>query len=305
MHNYPAILTKLLLAFSLAGCAYAQPDIPVQENTENTGETQNAESVESKIIQCFNKFKSEMNTTSCIKQHLTLDQSTIVIYIQLESDSLPAKESRKKIVQRYTDRFNYRLEQLGISDAKFLSEGRDKFILLIPGDTQEKQTQIINQLGATATLEFRLVEDSADTQAILAGKAPVPPNMEILSEDEDRQILLHREVLLSGEYLQDAYTSIDNYGRKTIMLTFNKKGTELFYELTRQNISKRLAVVFVDSANPEPRVLSAPVIMEPISGGKVQISGDLGEKEAKNTVAALQSSIITAPMTVRSVIVTQ
>lgn len=208
----------------------------------------------------------------------------------------------EKNMQITIEKLTYRLQQINITDATFLPYGNEQLILRIPSVTIETQKNVINQLGAVNTLQFRLVHDGDDILDIIDGKKLVPVNMEIIMTLDARPLLVYRKALENlVDNLLDAYTSYDQYGaRDQVVISFDKEGAERFYKLTRENIGKRLAIILIDGATSQPQVLSTPVIMDPIANGQITISGLLSSKEAKDIVNSVLNSIIVTPILIKS-----
>ena len=134
-------------------------------------------------------------------------------------------------------------------------------------------------LGRTATLELRLMDESAEGQAAESGSGSVPFGSERYLERNGRAVIVKKQVILTGENLTDAQAGIDTQNQgATVNLTLDAKGSRIFQDVTRENINKRMAIILFEKGKGE--VVTAPVIRTEIGGGRVQISGSMNTSEA-------------------------
>ena len=151
-------------------------------------------------------------------------------------------------------------------------------------------------LGRTATLEIRMVDDSPTAMAALAA-GTVAFGLERYKDRDGHELLLRRQVILTGENLQDAQPGRDSQTQQpTVNLTLDSKGARIFRDVTRNNINKRLAIVLFEKGQGE--VVTAPVIRSEIPGGQVQISGSMGVQEAADVALLLRAGSLAAPMAI-------
>jgi preprotein translocase subunit SecD len=149
-------------------------------------------------------------------------------------------------------------------------------------------------LGRTATLEIRMVDDSPSAMAALNG-GTVPFGLERYTDRDGRPLLLRRQVILTGENLQDAQPGRDQQTQQpSVNLTLDSMGARIFRDVTRNNINKRMAIVLFEQGKGE--VVTAPVIRSEIPGGQVQITGSMSAQEAADTALLLRAGALAAPM---------
>ena len=149
-------------------------------------------------------------------------------------------------------------------------------------------------LGRTATLEVRMVCESADELAALAA-GTVPFGCERYTERGGRPILVRRVVILTGENLNDAQAGFDSQTQEpAVHLSLDAKGARIFRDVTRESIGKRMAILLFEKGRGE--VVTAPVIRSEIGGGRVQISGAMTTQEANDTALLLRAGSLAAPM---------
>lgn len=185
-----------------------------------------------------------------------------------------------------------RINELGVSEPVIQQQGADRIVVQLPGVQDIAKAKEI--LGRTATLEIRMVDDSPSAVAALrAGR--VPFGLQKYKDAQGNPILLRRQVILTGENLQDAQPGRDPQTQQpTVNLTLDSKGSRIFRDVTRNNIGKRMAIVLVE--NGKGQVVTAPVIRSEIPGGHVQISGSMSPQEAADTALLLRAGALAAPM---------
>lgn len=185
-----------------------------------------------------------------------------------------------------------RINELGVAEPIIQQQGANRIVVQLPGVQDVAKAKDI--LGRTATLEVRLVDDSpAATAALAAGTTPF--GLERYQERDGRPLLLRRQVILTGENLQDAQAGRDSQNQQpAVHLTLDTKGARIFRDITRENIGKRMAILLFEKGRGE--VVTAPVIRSEIPGGQVQISGSMSAEEAADTALLLRAGSLAAPM---------
>jgi preprotein translocase subunit SecD len=185
-----------------------------------------------------------------------------------------------------------RINELGVAEPIIQQQGADRIVVQLPGVQDVAKAKDI--LGRTATLEVRLVDDSPEAQSALAG-GTVPFGLERYSERDGRPVLVRRQIVLTGENLQDAQAGFDSQNQQpAVHLTLDAKGSRIFRDITRDNINKRMAILLFEKGKGE--VVTAPVIRGEIAGGRVQISGSMTSAEASDTALLLRAGSLAAPM---------
>jgi SecD/SecF fusion protein len=225
-----------------------------------------------------------------------------------------------RAVEQCLEIIRNRIDQFGVAEPLLVQQGRDQIVVQLPG-LQDPQ-RALELIGKTAQLEFKLVDDQATAdlsiwiaEAIRSGllkegfnhqelnqaiKAQIPAGDEVYMEKRldretrrlvTRPMLVHRASLMTGDALQTAQVQIGgNFNEPYVSLTLNDRGARLFERITTENVGRRLAIILDDV------VKSAPVIQEPISGGKAQISGDFTTEEASDLAIVLRAGSLPAPV---------
>ena len=187
-----------------------------------------------------------------------------------------------------------RINELGVAEPVIQQQGGDRIIVQLPGVQDVAKAKEI--LGRTATLEIRMVDDSPSAQAALSSGS-VPFGLERYTDADGRPLLLRRQVVLTGENLQDAQPGRDQQSQQpSVNLTLDAKGARIFRDVTRDNIGKRMAILLFE--NNKGQVVTAPVIRGEIPGGQVQISGSMNAQEAADIALLLRAGSLAAPMSI-------
>ena len=210
---------------------------------------------------------------------------------ELETGAIAAVQNAA-LRQNITTLHN-RINELGVAEPIIQQQGADRIVVQLPGVQDVAKAKDI--LGRTATLEIRMVDDSPTaTTALSAGT--VPFGLERYEDADGRPILLRRQVILSGENLQDAQAGRDSNQQPAVHLTLDSKGARIFRDITRDNIGNRMAILLFEKGKGQ--VVTAPVIRSEIPGGQVQISGSMTAEEAADISLLLRAGSLAAPMTI-------
>lgn len=185
-----------------------------------------------------------------------------------------------------------RVNELGTSEPVIQQQGLDRVVVQLPGVQDTARAKDI--IGRTATLEVRLVDDSAEAMAALAGNGPVPFGTERYVERGGAPLIVKRQVILTGENLTDAQAGFDEQQQPAVHLTLDAKGARIFRDVTRENVGRRMAILLFEKGKGE--VVTAPVIRTEIGGGRVQISGRMTTQEANDVALLLRAGSLAAPM---------
>ncbi len=187
-----------------------------------------------------------------------------------------------------------RINELGVAEPVIQQQGTDRIVVQLPGIQDVARAKEI--LGRTATLQMRLVEDSPAAMAAIAS-GTVPFGMEAFQDTNGQTMLLRRQVLLTGENLQNASAGRNQQTQEpTVNLSLDDNGARIFRETTRNNIGKRIAIVLFE--NNRAQVVTAPVIRSEIPNGQVEISGAMSLPEAADTALLLRAGSLAAPMSI-------
>ncbi len=194
------------------------------------------------------------------------------------------------ITQNITTLHN-RVNELGVAEPVIQQQGADRVVVELPGVQDTAKAKDI--IGRTATLEMRMVDDSAEARAAETGSGPVPFGDERYVERRGTPIVVKRQVILTGESLTDAQPGFDENHQPAVHLTVDAKGTRIMRDISRDNVGKRMAILLFEKGKGE--VVTAPVIRSEL-GSRFQISGSMTTTEANDTALLLRAGSLAAPM---------
>jgi preprotein translocase subunit SecD len=209
-------------------------------------------------------------------------------------------EIGKKKIQEFALKQNLqtlhnRINELGVAEPIIQQQGLDRIVVQLPGVQDTAKAKEI--LGRTATLEIRLVDEDKTDIATLesAQKGNAPFGDDLFKDRDGRSILVKKNVLLTGDRITDAGPGVDQQsGRSVVHVTLDGRGSNIFKQVTRENVGKRLAILLIEKGQTE--VVTAPVIQQEIGGGRVQISGMNSPQEATDISLLLRAGALAAPM---------
>ena len=201
--------------------------------------------------------------------------------IQLSVTEAGANERVRRAVEQAMEVLRRRVDALGTTEPNIQRQGLDRILVQVPGLQDPQRLKDI--LGQTAKLQFRMVADqnSADVDMLPsqdAGGALVP---------------VSRQVIVEGSDLIDAQPAFDQRtGQPIVNFRFNIRGAQRFGQATTENLGRALAIVL------DNKVISAPVIQSPITGGSGQISGNFTVESVNNLAILLRAGALPAKMTI-------
>lgn len=200
--------------------------------------------------------------------------------VALRAKSSSAVEQSLEIVRR-------RIDESGLVEALIARQGQNRILVQLPG--VEDPARIKDLLGRTARMTFHLLDEGANLQAT----TPPPGTMFLPGERGQERYAVRRRVEVDGANLNDARAGQDSRnGEWVVNFSFDSVGTRRFAEITRQNVGRPFAIVL------DERVITAPVIREPITGGRGQISGSFNARSANDLAVLLRAGALPAPLTV-------
>jgi preprotein translocase subunit SecD len=203
-----------------------------------------------------------------------------------------ARAVQEQALQQNITTLHNRVNELGVAEPVIQQQGLDRVVVQLPGVQDTAKAKDI--IGRTATLEIRMVNDTAEGQAALAGGA-VPFNSERYLERNGAPVIVYRQVVLTGESLNDAQAGFDSQTQEAaVHLSLDAKGARIFRDVTRENVGRRMAILLFEKGRGE--VVTAPVIRSEIGGGRVQISGRMTTQEANDVALLLRAGSLAAPM---------
>jgi preprotein translocase subunit SecD len=199
-----------------------------------------------------------------------------------------------------------RINELGVAEPVIQQQGSNRIVVQLPGVQDTAKAKEI--LGATATLQFRMVDTEHSVQEALAGR--VPATARLYRESNGAPILLKRSVMLSGDYITDASSGLDSQsGTPAVFITLDGKGANLFSKRTRDKIGRPMATVFIENktetlvingekvkkSSTEETVINVATIRDQL-GKRFQITGLGTTEEARDLALLLRAGALAAPI---------
>ena len=204
-----------------------------------------------------------------------------------------ALEERKSLaLQQSIEIVRRRIDETGVREPTIQRQGTDRILVQLPGVDDPDRIKAL--LGQTAKMVFRLVDLSKSVNEAVATKVPsgselLAPLME--SANEPSLYLVKKRVMVSGEHLIDAQATFQD-GQPVVSFRFDTNGSKRFGKVTSENVNRPFAIIL------DNKVISAPVIREPILGGSGIISGSFTVKTANDLALLLRAGALPAPLTV-------
>ncbi len=189
-----------------------------------------------------------------------------------------------------------RVNELGVAEPVIQQQGADRVVVQLPGVQDTVAAKKI--IGATATLEYRAVDETNDAfTASQTGR--IPPESRLYTDDNGNPILLKKRLIVSGNQLIGASASFDQQtGQPSVSVTLDGVGSKRMLDFTRDNVGNRMAVVYIEQ-KPGGRkvedVISVAVVREPF-GKRFQTTGIGSINEASQLSLLLRAGALAAPM---------
>ncbi len=204
-----------------------------------------------------------------------------------------SRRMQTQIVGQSIEVVRRRIDELGTREPTIQQQGEDRILVQVPGLKNPEELKTL--LSTTAKMTFRMVDTTANVQDALKGR--VPPEDELLYETDktNNQVpyLVQRRILVSGDRLQAASSGFDpRNGEPVVNFRFDTRGATEFGNATKVNVGRPFAIVL------DNKVISAPVIREPILGGQGQISGSFTISTANDLSILLNAGALPAALSV-------
>lgn len=213
-------------------------------------------------------------------------------------------EAREYAVQQNINILRNRVNQLGVAEPLVQRQGADRIVVELPGIQDTARAKEI--LGATATLEFRLVNTSVDASAAANGR--VPGDSEVKMTREGQPVVLYKRVILTGDHITDSTSSMDEYNVPQVNISLDSAGGNIMSNFTKDNINKPMATLFVeykDSGKKDANGRSVLVKQEEVInianiqsrlGNSFRITGISNPNEARQLSLLLRAGALIAPI---------
>jgi protein-export membrane protein SecD len=211
-----------------------------------------------------------------------------IFRLQFNEQSL--QDLRANVVSHSLEIVRRRIDETGTREPSIQRQGDDRILVQLPGLRDPERIKSL--LGKTAKLTFRMVDESAATDG-----SRVPAGSEILPSDEldptgtPRRYIVKKRIMVSGDTLTDAAATFQD-GQPVVSFSFDSVGAKRFGDATKENVGRPFAIVL------DNMVISAPVIREPILGGRGVISGQFTVQQVQDLALLLRAGALPAPLTI-------
>ncbi len=219
------------------------------------------------------------------------------------------KEIRTYAVEQNINIIRNRVNELGVAEPLVQRQGAERIVVELPGVEDSARAKEI--LGATATLEFRLVDQASDLES--AAKGQVSANSEVIESKDGRPVVLAKRVILTGDHIIDAKSGMDENSRPEVNISLDSKGGQIMSDFTKDHIGDPMATNFIEykvvesddnkqsSSATKPKfrkvqqVINVATIQSRL-GNKFRITGLDSTQEAHNLALLLRAGALIAPI---------
>ncbi|WP_299497236.1 protein translocase subunit SecD [uncultured Shewanella sp.] len=234
------------------------------------------------------------------------DQSTDSQFLLVANLSeVYLKQIKEDALQQNITTLRNRVNELGVAEPVVQRQGAERIIVELPGVQDTARAKEI--LGATASIEFHMVDQNADIQAAMKGR--VPPGSALYQRREGGPVVLKKAVMLTGDHIQGAQATFDQYSRPQVTINLDAKGGTIFSNVTKDNVGKPMATLYIEYKdeglrNPDgsvkmkkiEEVISVATINQRL-GRNFVITG-LDHTEAQNLALLLRAGALIAPVSI-------
>lgn len=215
------------------------------------------------------------------------------------------KQVKEEALQQNITTIRNRVNELGVAEPVVQRQGAERIIVELPGVQDTARAKEI--LGATASIEFHMVDDKADPNAEQSGR--LSAGSEVYQRREGGTVVLKKEVMLTGNHITGAQPSFDQYSRPQVSINLDAKGGTIFSDVTKDNIGKPMATLFIEYKDSGERNADGSVKMQKIEevisvatiqarlGRNFVITG-LSHGEAQNLALLLRAGALIAPVSI-------
>lgn len=236
------------------------------------------------------------------------DDRSWFIELSLNQDAVLAE--KKSAIEQNISTLRNRVNELGVAEPVIQRQGDDRVVVQLPGVQDTVRAKEI--LGATATLEFRLVYGSFVDWNAAASSGKTPLGAKLYHRSDATPVLLKRGVIVTGDQIVGAASGIDTRsGTPNVTITMNAKGADRLSKITRDNIGKPMAVVFIEDKfdfreingekrrikTTETQVINVATIRDQLSK-RFEITGLDSTREARDLALLLRAGALRAPMVI-------
>jgi preprotein translocase subunit SecD len=214
------------------------------------------------------------------------------------------KETREYALQQNITIIRNRVNELGVAEPQVQRQGSERIVVQLPGVQDTARAKEI--LGATATLEFRMVNTDADLRDAAAGR--VPPGSQLAKRVDGSPVVLRNQVILTGDHIVGAQSGFDEYSRPQVNISLDSQGGSKMAAFTKDNVGQSMATLFIEykpTGNKDAEgktilerqeeVINVATIQSRL-GRSFRITGIDSPAEAQNLALLLRAGALIAPI---------
>jgi preprotein translocase subunit SecD len=231
-------------------------------------------------------------------------------FVNISFNQTALAEERRSAIEQNISTLKNRVNELGVAEPVIQRQGDERVVVQLPGVQDTVRAKEI--LGATATLEFRLVHGSLADWNVAAQSGKAPIGSRLYSRSDGTSVLLKRSVIVTGDQIVGAASGIDTQnGTPEVNITMNSSGADRMARITRDNIGKPMGVVFIEDKfefrevngerkrirSTESQVINVATIQDQLSK-RFRITGLDSTREARDLALLLRAGALRAPMVI-------
>jgi len=209
--------------------------------------------------------------------------------IQLALSDQAMQAAAAQAVQQSIEKIRRRIDALGTTEPSITPQGRDRISVEVPGEGDPERLKAV--IGQTARLTFQMVDDQVGQDDVAAGR--IPPDDEVLPDESEsnRPTVVKKRAVVDGDMLTDASQGFDPQSTQPIVnFRFNGVGAQKFSKTTSDNVGRKFAIVL------DGKIIEAPNITTPITGGSGFIIGSFTPQSASDLALLLRSGALPAKL---------
>jgi len=233
-----------------------------------------------------------------------VDDASLTLNVTMSPKKL--KDTREYALQQNITIIRNRVNELGVAEPLVQRQGQKHIVIELPGVQDTARAKEI--LNATATIEFKMVDQNGDMGNALKGH--VPGGSQLLYDRNHRPVLVKKRVMLTGDHIVDASSGFDEYSRPQVNISLDSVGGSKFSNATKSNIGKPMATIFIEYKATDKKdakgnivfkkheeVISVATIQSRL-GKKFRITGSGSVTEAHNLALLLRAGALIAPISI-------
>ena len=202
-----------------------------------------------------------------------------------------ARAVQEQAVKQNITTLHNRINELGVAEPVIQQQGLDRIVVQLPGIQDVAGAKAL--IGRTATLEIRMVDESAEGRAATNAGAAVPFGSERFLERDGKPVIVKKQVLVTGDRLNGAKSTFDQNQNPAVSVDLDSVGGRVMRDTTRDNVGKLMAIILLERGKGE--AISVARIQGEF-GNSFQITGNFSSEETNSLSLLLRAGALAAPM---------